>query len=244
MTLYGSGTIKQIQYKNIIKLNSFCSNSINKYVWNIRNNMRYVFFFLYKKNIILKLLYQYKILMTILRMNNNIISYDYQYNLFNIFSLLKMIISEFYRKNILSLSITNNMTLLINYKLNIRLSKIHNLESNKIIILNNIYDFVFKDLRKFTFLYKEYVFILYIWLYSIKLLHFYKLNISSVPNKKSLYTVLRSPHKDKKSREQFKISKIKKTFFYPSFLNCNKNLLFKNFVNETILIKHIVTINK
>lgn len=244
MTLYESS--RHIHYKNLIKLNSFCLNSINKYVWNIRNNMRYVFFFIYKKNIILKLLYQYKIIMNILRIDNNWILYNYQYYLFHLFSLLKINIIDFYKKNILCLCLgsTNNIYLFTYYKANINLYQIYNVEFNKIIKINNNAYFLFKDLNNFILLYRDYVFILYLWLYSIKLLNFYKLNISSIPSKKSLYTVLRSPHKDKKSREQFKISKIKKSFFYPSFLNCNNNLLFKNFVNETILIKHIITINK
>lgn len=66
--------------------------------------------------------------------------------------------------------------------------------------------------------------------------NFFNLNISNIPSKQKMFTVLRSPHKDKKSREQFKINKIKKNFLYPSFLN--NNLLFFNFVNETILIKN------
>lgn len=233
------------KYKHVIRLNSFCFNSINKYIWNIRNNMRYVFFFIYKKNIILRLLFQYKIIMNIWRMNDNmILYYNYQSYLFNLFRWLKININNYYKKNILCLNSRNIIHILKNLELNINLFRIYNNDSDKIMNMNINSNLIFKDMNNFVFLYKEYTFILYIWLYSLKLLHFYKLNISSIPSKKSLYTVLRSPHKDKKSREQFKISKIKKSFFYPSFLNCYNNLLFKNFVNETILIKHIITLNK
>ncbi len=234
-------------YKNVIKLNSFCLNSINKYIWNIRNNIRYVFFFILKKNIILKLLFLFKIIMNLLTNYYNLIKVkEYSFNIYliNICILLKIHISNYYKKNIL---LTDNMNVnlfLTNSNINIYLLNRYIYYSNQIIYTNMNLSLFFKETNKFCFLYKEYSFIIYIWLYSIKLLHFYKINISSIPSKKSLYTVLRSPHKDKKAREQFKISKLKKSFFYPSFLNSNNNLLFQNFVNETILIKHIITISK
>lgn len=92
--------------------------------------------------------------------------------------------------------------------------------------------------NRFFLLYREYIFICFLWIYSIKLVFFFKLSIVSMPNKKKIYTVLRSPHKDKKSREKFQLTKIKKAFSYPSFLHSNLNLSFINSFNEQVLISH------
>ena len=94
----------------------------------------------------------------------------------------------------------------------------------------------------FFYLYKTFIFINYIWLYSIKFLNFYNLNISSLPTKKKIFTVLRSPHKDKKAREKFKINKIKKIISFPSFIG--NNLFFIDILNEAVSIKYKVTISK
>jgi len=58
----------------------------------------------------------------------------------------------------------------------------------------------------------------YISLELYKFSIFYKKGISSLPNKISKYTVLRSPHTDKKSREQFCMRTRRKVYMFPTLL--------------------------
>lgn len=222
------------KYKNIIKIYSFESNSINKYVWNIRNNIRYVFFFMLKKTIILKILFLFKLIINLWK--NRFLNWKntLKYYVKKCKIIYFLNIKNYYIKQLLCFNVSNFLITKYNSKY---------LEFK--FYLNNLLfiDYYYLiDIKKIYNLYIKYIFIIYIWLYSIKLLNFYLINISSIPSKKSLYTVLRSPHKDKKSREQFKIRKLKKNFYYPSFLS--NNILFSNYVNETILIKNIETIKK
>lgn len=54
--------------------------------------------------------------------------------------------------------------------------------------------------------------------------------------------VLRSPHKDKRSREKFKLTKMSKNFCIPSFLY-EKHFLY-TFSNDSCLIKCLINVKK
>ena len=63
------------------------------------------------------------------------------------------------------------------------------------------------------------------------LFKFFKYNYSIFPIKSSTFTVLRSPHIDKRSREQFKLVVYKKILHYPIFFNSfNFYILKKSFL--------------
>jgi hypothetical protein len=70
-------------------------------------------------------------------------------------------------------------------------------------------------------------------LYFIKLLLIYnnKFNLSkfSLPKKYSLTTVLKSPHTDKRSREQFHIIHYKSSLRYPLFYSIYNNIFLHSF---------------
>jgi len=231
-----------LKYRSLIKLRSFNTNSLNKYIWNIRNNIKYIFYFLLKKTILTKLFLKYKIVLYLLKIKKTLFNHlktqriDYLLlnNIFNLFSFFFNVIYNncylytFLRKSIYTFS----------------LKTIAYYNYYKYVFIFSTSNLVINSLNYLFTIYKTYILFIYIWLYSLKFLNFYVINYASIPNKKSIYTVLRSPHKDKKSREKFKINKIKKNISYPSFFNTHSNLLFHNFVNETILIKNSINILK
>lgn len=57
---------------------------------------------------------------------------------------------------------------------------------------------------------------------------FWKSNFVYLPVKYKLFTVLKSPHSDKKSREQFHLLKYKSLCFYPIFFSLNNSFFFKS----------------
>lgn len=65
-----------------------------------------------------------------------------------------------------------------------------------------------------------------------KFVSFYKNGLGSLPIKRTKFTVLRSPHTDKKSREQFERCTHRKLYVFPTMLSefysflCEKNYVF------------------
>ena len=222
-----------LNYSNLLRLLSFNIKTINSTIFNIRNIIKYVFFFILKKNYFLKLLFSYNIFLYLLRSRSIVLLSDPYSSLLHTFFLKHFFtVGSFISKTYFSFSYFN-------------LNKMYFLYYN--MFEHSFYIEYYTDINVlhinyFFFLYKMYIFILYMWLYSLKFLNFYSISTSSLPTKRKLLTVLRSPHKDKKSREQFKISKLKKNFIYPSFIN-NK-YFFSFFSNETILIKNDIFIIK
>ena len=62
--------------------------------------------------------------------------------------------------------------------------------------------------------------------------------LASLPKKVSTFTVLRSPHIDKRSREQFRLIKYKKVLHFPIFFSSSNFYLLK----KSFLFKHGVSI--
>lgn len=221
-----------LKYKNICTFMSFNTNVLNKSIWKIRNYIRYIFFFLVKKSFFLKLLFLYKLFFFIIIIKKslqieikNIYFYLFNNILNNNFLFLKNYYLKYY---LLSNSLNNNALIFINI-LNIY---------NSLKIKTNIIFYY----NYFYFLYKTFLFIIYIWLYSLKYFNFYKLNVGTIPISDKKFTVLRSPHKDKKAREKFKIHKIKKTMSFPSFIS--NDVFFSNILNETISIQYQINVKK
>jgi hypothetical protein len=94
-------------------------------------------------------------------------------------------------------------------------------------IINNIEFNI--SFYKFIFFYK-----LLFNLFSLYLkffLSYFNLKFNSfiIPIKVSTYTVLRSPHIDKRSREQFRLIIYKRKIFFPFFFSVNKFYILKKF---------------
>jgi hypothetical protein len=227
-----------LNYSNLCQIMSFNSNVLNRSIWNIRNYIRYIFFFLLKKAFFFRLLVLYKFFFLILNIKKllEVKLHNINISLFmNLLLFNKLLLKKYYFSNYL---ISSNIFLIIGKSsliTNVLNNNNINTYSNKLTSLLFYYNYLY-------FLFKTYVFIVFLWLYSIKFFNFFNLNISSIPIKKKIFTVLRSPHKDKKAREKFKINKIKKTLLLPSFLG--NNLFFIYFLNESISIQNEVSINK
>lgn len=114
------------------------------------------------------------------------------------------------------------------------------------LIINNKYFYNNKNIvlyyNTFFYLYKNYIFFVYIWLYSVKFFYFFSLNWSSLPTKQNYFIVLRSPHKDKKSREKFRLKKIRKNIILPSFIY--DNFFFNSLSNDSFLLKCFINLKK
>lgn len=103
---------------------------------------------------------------------------------------------------------------------------------------SNLYDICAIYNTKLMYIYilnvlSFYFFFFYISFFSCNLLFFFSLsiNFASLPNKLVKFTVLKSPHTDKKSREQFELKTYKKVLSYPYF--------FFDFYNYLFYHKHI-----
>lgn len=95
--------------------------------------------------------------------------------------------------------------------------------------------------HKFQYLYVHYNYAIYLRLYGIKLTRT-KMYCSFLPSRKSVMVVLRSPHKDKKSREKFKITRMVANLRIPSFIY-EKHFLYP-FSNDSCLIKCLINVKK
>lgn len=212
------------KYKSLLKVLSFNISAINKSIWNIRNILRFIFFYIFKKSFFYHFIFYYKFLFLLGTIKKNIVSFPINlYILFSNYFLQKylLLIKNSYITN--NNNILNNRFLFFDYK-----CKKWN---NQIVKYYNFY-----------FFYKNYMFFLYIWLYSLKCFYFYSLNCSHLPIKKHFFVILRSPHKDKKSREKFKIKKLKKNLLIPSFLV--NPFFFSTLINESILTKWNIHVKK
>lgn len=216
---------------------SFNTNVLNRSIWNIRNYIRYIFFFLLKKACFFRLLVLYKLFFLVLNIKKLLEHKLKNINISLFSSLLlfnKLLLKKYYFSNYL---ISNNIFLITKKSLINNVLNYSNIKTNSSGLTNLLFYYNY-----LYFLFKTYVFIVFLWLYCIKFFNFFNLNISSIPMKKKIFTVLRSPHKDKKAREKFKINKIKKTLILPSFIG--NNLFFIYFMNESISIQNEVSINK
>ena len=215
------------KYKSILKFLSFNKMAINKSIWLLRNMLRYIFFFLLKKSFFLQLIFYYKVVLYFFTLKKYILP-----------KLDDICISTLVFKFFLQVKQFYSSFIVMNYS------------SLKIKILNsffffekpNFYEVNLKSINIFFFFFKNFIFFLYIWLYSVKFFYFFSLHISSLPIKKHTFVVLRSPHKDKKSREKYKIKKLRKGLLIPSFIY--NPYFFSLINNDSFLIKIDYSIKK
>ena len=120
-------------------------------------------------------------------------------------------------KNIILKNLIYKYLVLIFYKKNYILKTFskYKINSIKIHILYNFF------LKFMTLKYLKFILI-----YNFKLSKFF------LPKKYSLTTVLRSPHIDKRSREQFHIIEYKASLKYPLFFSIANNFITKFFMFE------------
>lgn len=229
-----------LKYNHLCTIMSFNVSSINSSVWKVRNYIRYILFFIFKKICFLKLFILYKFFFIFLKVRmllklDSSFNHDYYYIdiiVNNFFSKYSSYIKEYYfSQYLIEKKYLNRKTLYLNYKY-------HLYTSINIIF----YSKLLSNYNFFYFLYKVLIFVFFIWLYILKYLNFYKLKTFSIPIKGKVYNVLRSPHADSKSREKFKLKKIKKIISFPSFIG--HNMFFFSFLNDSISVKHNISIKK
>lgn len=218
---------KYTEYISLFSISSFNHIYINRILFNIRNNIKYIFYYLIKKTIFLKLLYTYRlyaVIRSIRFVRNTRVFVKSKYGTWSSTYVLDVYLRQF------SNSLFSNLPL----HGSVRLSG-----SNTFLSLSN----PAANLNNLLQTYNNYIYLLYVWLYSLKFLRHYKLGSSSSITKKKKYTVLRSPHKDKKSRERFKLSKLKQHVSIPTFLCKHLGTVFGGLVNETVMVKMHMSIN-
>ena len=209
------------KYKTILKLFSFNKSCLNKSIWNLRNFLKYTFFLVLKKTYFLFFIFYYKSILFFL------------YTKFNFFVNL---ISKYY--SFLFLDFIFNFKNYIFKILNFKRVDLKIIFQTKLLKST---PFIF-NINNFYVNYKNYIFYIYIWLYSIKVFNFFHFNVSHLPTQKRYFVILRSPHKDKKSREKFKMKKLKKNILLPSF--SYSPFFFNLFSTDSILIKCETHLNK
>lgn len=217
------------KYESIIKILSFNKQSIHRIVWNYRNLFKYIFFYLFKKTYFIKFLFFYEWLKTCMSQLNdtfNNITFSYSSTLYI------MYINNTTKYSVYFLS---HLFFSYNYNELIFFNNISNIPIFKLLNINFFF-------HRFLNLYMNYNYAIYLWLYGIKLTRITFLNCSSLPTKKSIMVVLRSPHKDKKSREKFKITKLTMNLRIPTFLY-EKHFLYP-FSNDSCLIKCLINLKK
>ncbi len=105
----------------------------------------------------------------------------------------------------------NKLTNLSNSLKILRTNKLFNLKTNSKLIINSINNSMYMAnnnlLNNSSYIYNilYYLYIYYTYLLSNKLLHKFNWKVSKLPKHSEKITILRSPHIDKKSREQFEI---------------------------------------
>lgn len=205
----------------------------------IFNKIKFIFFELsYKKNknwnkklmlnlsLVIKSFYKNEqlILSNNLKLINNNLSYVFYNNLFNT-SFLYKLLSFFYIKN-------------ISDSLFFKFSSYYNLNKNAFLfntkLLKPVSSFhIEKNTNKFKFFNNYYLILVYLYFIefshhlNMKNLNESKYSVSKLPNKSKKITLLRSPHIDKRSREQFEI------VTHKSLIN-GTNLLDSNIVDFLI----------
>ena len=207
------------KYKTVIQFVSFNKGSLNKSIWKIRMFLKILFFNLLKQTYFNKLICNYKLMNLLynfsINLKNNTI-----YNITFFWQSYKFILLFFKSLTYKNYYLSNR--LLYNFSVD-RLIRDYN-TSSLILTYNSFFIF-----------YKKYTFFLYLWLYSIKVVYFCSFNVSHLPTKKKKFVVLRSPHKDKKSRELFEWRRLKKTLVIPSFVY--DSFFFKSFYKDSLLLK-------
>lgn len=217
------------KYKSLLKVLSFNNTALNQSIWNVRNILRFIFFYLLKKSLFYHFVFHYKFVLFLYHIKKQILlNYNIFFNLFHYYvgHFVLLIQKHYFSNGIIDhLSIYKFKFFLFsfNYK--------YIQWQNKITPYYNFY-----------ISYKNYIFFIYIWVYSIKLFYFYSFNCSYLPTKKHFFILLRSPHKDKKSREKFKIKKLRRNLLLPSFIT--NPFLYSTIINEAILIKWSIHIKK
>jgi len=184
-------------FNNIFKLLSFNTKTINDVIYHLRNNIKYILFFILKKSLYLRLFFNYNIFIFIVKFKPFISYNSYYFFISSLYNNYFFFIDKYFSFNFFSFSY--DLYNLVNY------SSFYNIYMYN----NNDLFFIF-NYNYFLYLYKIYIFFIFIWLYSLKYLNFYRIGSVSLPSKKKMLTVLRSPHKDKKSREQFNFIQIKR----------------------------------
>jgi hypothetical protein len=169
-----------------------------KKIWNKKLNLNL--------NLIVKSFYkneEFKLVNNLLKMNYNLL-YKFSNNLFKNYYLFKLLYVYIIRDYININNIININRKYIFLKNNILFS------DNK--LLHNYYHFLekndnnsFKKSNRNYFITIYFYFIYFIYLLNLKLLNDNNFKISKLPNKGRKITLLRSPHIDKRSREQFEI---------------------------------------
>lgn len=128
--------------------------------------------------------------------------------LFNFFLYKKNYYINTYKLFILSLTINKEFQLL--------LQNVFFLYTNHTLITRCI--FSFKTIVLFFLVYSTFL--------ELSIL---KYSSTNVPKKYKTFTVLKSPHTDKKSREQFHLIEYKKILKYPTFLSLSNSFLLYNY---------------
>lgn len=144
------------KYNNILKLFSFNTKSIHKYIYNLRNNIKFIFFYLLKKTYFILLSYKYNLYLFLTRLNTLSINkyvhigiYDKHIYYFNLY------INYFYVSTLL-------------YKNNLYISTKRAKDIffiNKYLFTffkNNNYDYFVGVYYFFFMLYKHFFFIIYV----------------------------------------------------------------------------------
>ena len=209
------------KYESFLKISSFNKLSINKTSFYIRTLIRYVFFFLLKKTFLSRLLFLYKLMLLIITNKN-----ESTFSISSYFIVLNYLYISHIKSYYLSF-LTDNFFLYSKY----------------ITLFESFFYFYYYNNNNiFINLYKNYIFFTYLWLFTVKAVFYNEINWSSLPTAKRLFVVLRSPHKDKKAREKFKLNKIMKNIGIPSFLY--HSILLYQCSNDSFLLKCFVNIKK
>jgi hypothetical protein len=162
----------------------------NNLIWfdklNLKSNLKVKSF--YKND-------EVKLLNSLSKINNNLLS-KFSFHLFESYFMHKIIL-YFYLKN--------------NYKYNLNIGSFNALDfnlfkyKNKNFQVNNFFGLNYKYNNFFFLLLFNFYFIYFSYFLTLKFYNGLTLKNSKLPNKISKLTLLRSPHIDKKSREQFEI---------------------------------------
>jgi hypothetical protein len=171
-------------------------------------------------NLVVKSFYkneEFSLLNNLLYINNNLL-YKFSNNLFKIYYLFKLL--SFFVINDYT-NFKNNMVIndrYINYKLNTPLFKDLKILNKSLSFIKKKNNNKFKKLNNYYFISIYFFFMYFIYLLNLKLLNNNNFIISKLPNKNKKITLLRSPHIDKKSREQFEIITHKSMITSTNFL--------------------------
>jgi hypothetical protein len=181
-----------------------------------------------KSNIKIKSFYkndEFKLLGSLNKINKNLL-HKFSFHLFESYFLHKMILS-FYVKN-------NNKVKLNNicfYTTSFNIFKY----KNKNIKIRELSNYNYKYNNTFFLLLINFYFTYFIYFSTLKFYTGIILKNSKLPNKISKLTLLRSPHIDKKSREQFEILTHKSSILLLNLFNNKMKYLLNSFSNSSYI---------